>query len=234
MELADDSDPLGTFRFEHAREYIRNYSSQFVLSPTTIRQGVVVFAGLATVDGEPVQGVQIGDRLLLNDTSAVDSGAFDSFVASMVAPLGTTDTPYAIDFLRTDVFTPDTFRNGAFRVVFLITGGYNTDETDETNPALQAETENAINRLREEDGVIVVTISGSETDPAFPNWLAPPVSDQRFHVDTFDQLPTLLDICIEDVTHRPTASPTVTCIPGTVTCCVRSLDSIPNRMNTGH
>lgn len=245
-EIIDDyyySQPVPT-QFDKTREFVAGFTDLVSMSPTSVRQSVVLFAGedwADTPDGLQYQfGQNIGPVLQLNETDANSNAGFQSFLETNFSIMyGTTNTPYAIDYVRTQVLTTANQRPGAFRIVILITDGYPTDIFGADNATMAAETEVAVTNLQAEDGALFVSVKVSP--PAYPpSWFVT-IADKIYEVNSFMDLQGLLDTFLcWDPTFKPTTSPTTStpstmpttstptsaptlCIPGDVTCCVSAI-----------
>jgi len=228
-------------RFEYARVLIQNFTDTITMSSTTIRQSLVVFSGPNLADPEFETLPVIGNTLLLNNSNAASNSGFQTFVTNdMVLMGGTTNTPEALNFVRTHVLSPQTHRNGAFRYVILITDGAPTDDYGSDSLERVSATVDEVRSLQSEDNAFVILMQNILTGgDNYPSEWNSTVFDHIYQFEDFILLPDLADdfLCNLGDTLRPTASPTtsvpttspttsvptaspVQCFPGNVTCCV--------------
>jgi len=193
-------------RFAYLRGFLMNFTDTVEMSPSAVRQGYLEYSG-EVLNGGVVTGTILGPVLNVTDQIASDKASFLASVASLSPIGGTTNTPFAIDYVRNNMFTSTNRRENSFRIVILVTDGFPTDNRGLTNPSLNTATENAAVQLRDEDDVIFIFVKVGTDYPV--NWFNQ-VAEKVYEVASFSQLYELLErddfLCLY-MTHGPTTSP---------------------------
>ena len=202
-------------KFGDLQQFIVDFTGTVAMSENATRQGILEFSGEiwqlnASFSPVYVSGSNLGPQLNISDQKASSNSEFVQFVDDMSDMGGNTNTPFAIDHVRTTMFTPENYRQDAFRVVILGTDGFPTNIFGINDDVLANETEVAAEKLRDEDDVLFVFLRIGNATLYPPNWFEE-VADKIYAVASFSALSTLLQegfLCL-DVTHRPTASPAI-------------------------
>lgn len=211
-----------SYNFTYLKAFIANFSGTLSMSPSTIRQGFVEFAGQTqnVDDPEPI-GQIIGSVLNLTDADASSNTGFVALLAGLDVMGGSTNTPAAIDYVRTQMLTEANRRPGVQRVVILGSDGYPSGPDGFFSPELANQSVVAAQALRDEDGAVFIFLRIGDDYPA--NWFST-IAERIYSVATFTDLNSLLQngnqfLCLgEDIiTRAPSAAPIVPSLQPTAT-----------------
>lgn len=128
------------------------------MSNVNVRQAYLQYAGpyYSVVTQAYIAYHFLGPYALFNQTVSTSSSLFTNFITGQSAIGGLTDTAQAIDWVRINVFTPETYRVNARRVAVLITDGAPSDQYGDPGTAVNTAAETAASNLKTEDGVIFI------------------------------------------------------------------------------
>lgn len=158
-------------------------ASSLLIGPTLTRQAFVEYAGDFIFYHYPLIG-NVSDFASPRSTNVT---LFNEFVQSLQASGGTTNTPYALDYVRTSIFTPQSFRPGSRRIVVLATDGRPTDNFG--LPSDLSLTQKAAMELRKDTGALLVLIKiGYDFSPNFLK----NETDVIIQIDNYDALTSLI------------------------------------------
>ena len=143
-----------TDNFAHIRSFILQFDPSMGVNET--RQGFVEFAGEYSPNGWYVSYVNI--IRVLNITSSRSS--FRDNVATLQAEGGTTNTAYAITYVKDAMLSPDALhgRDGSQKIVILITDGRPSNSQGVNDDAMETLAEAAAQDLITTRGVLFVFV----------------------------------------------------------------------------
>lgn len=189
--------------FQVVKDFVQTFTDQTAMSSQLVRQAFLNFGGPdqlgfsvnSTIGtfvnfSNPVSESQVDFKVALSNSSGVG---------------GSTNTPVAVDFARSDILTSDTVRPGFKRIVVLMTDGFPTNATGHNTDGTA--TEQAVQDMIMEDNVTFVFVQfvGGQAYP--PQWF-----DGTAHVvyeTTIATLPTLAPTFLCQLSSdSPTSSPT--------------------------
>jgi hypothetical protein len=191
--------------FGGAINLIKAYTGTITMSNTTIRQGFVQFAGSYTFNPA---FTTIGSVIPLDSPVASSNSLFISTLNTFTAPGGTSNTSGAFTYVRTNMFTPTTYRSNAVRV-FIILSNVGTSDVDgfKNQPVDVNAAQNAANATVYEDNAIFlwVNFQGGNYPAGWFNGIA-----LTSYTTTFDTSTTLGTdphlFCFDNYTVAPTMS----------------------------
>jgi hypothetical protein len=115
---------------QNVTEFIVDFASQRLTlgSETQARMGMILYAGPCDL-AECTNFHTIYQNLNVSEPAASNITKFSQFATPITGTGGTTNTPGALDYVRTTMLRPDNLRPGSKRVVILVTDGYPSDRT---------------------------------------------------------------------------------------------------------
>jgi hypothetical protein len=160
-------------------------NNKIVMSDIQARQGFIQYSGEYYLNNQYIAYHFINSVQELTSNKTL----FLNRMNSLTVPGGTTNTSGILKHTRLFTLTNDNRRNGAIRVVVLVTDGYPSDRngftiTNGTQSELEA------SQLKEEDDVFFVFLRIGNDYPA--NWFGGGIADKIYLVDSFNTLESQL------------------------------------------
>lgn len=153
-----NEDALLEDKFGTLKQFMLNFTSRYsYMCEGGMRQVFVEYAGPYYDLGGRYAGFQlIHDFMNFTDPISSHPDLFKQRVETLVASGGTTATAAAIDFVREEVLTNDTYRPGSVRIVILGTDGAPTDLHGMDSDEEDDKAEEAVRRIKVDDDVFFV------------------------------------------------------------------------------